>query len=108
MTPTPPAVTTSCQTVHFPFPPPAAQLGAADSGRTVNVHIGDLVAVTLLGKDAHGGRWDELSASGSALVALPNPAETATVGTQLGEYCAARAGASTITSGAWHATVNVR
>lgn len=98
----------TCQNAHFPFPPAAATLSAADSGRTFAVHVGDLVAVTLLGKDAPGGRWGELSVQGDALLALPNPANTATVGTQLGEYCAARAGASTITSGAWLAKVNVR
>jgi hypothetical protein len=106
--PSPPTVATSCQDAHFPFPPPAANLSAADSGRTINVHVGDLVAVTLLGKDAPGGRWGELSVQGDALLALPNPANTATVGTQLGEYCAAGAGSSTIASGAWHATVEVR
>jgi hypothetical protein len=71
------------------------------------VHVGDLVAVTLLGKDAPSGRWQELSVQGDALIALPNPAMSATVGTQLGEYCAARRGGSTITSGAWHAAVSV-
>jgi hypothetical protein len=101
-------VATSCQTAHFPFPPAAATLGAADAGKSFDLHVGDLVAVALLGKDAPGGRWTELSVHGDALIALPNPANTATVGTQLGEYCAARAGGSTITSGAWHATVNVR
>ena len=98
----------SCQTAHFPFPPPAATLKAADSGKTFDVHVGDLVAVTLLGRDAPGGRWSELMVQGDALQALPNPANTATVGTVLGEYCAAGAGASPITSGAWRATVNVR
>jgi len=100
-------VSTSCQNAHFPFPPAAADLRAADSGRTVGVHVGDLVAVTLLGRDAPGGRWTELTVQGDALLALPNAANTATVGTQLGEYCAARAGSSTITSGGWHAKVNV-
>jgi hypothetical protein len=92
---------------HFPFPSPAATLGAAQSGQTVTVHTGDLVALTLLGQDAPGGRWPEPSVAGSALLPLPNPAQSATVGTQLGEYCAARPGASTITSGAWRATVQV-
>ncbi len=45
---------------------------------------------------------------GDALLALPNPARTTTVGTQLGEYCAVRTGSATITSGAWSATVSVR
>lgn len=97
-----------CQDAHFPFPPAAASFGAADAGRTVDLHVGDLISVTLQGRDAPGGRWPELSVAGDALLALPNPANTATVGTQLGEYCAARAGSSTITSGPWQAKVNVR
>jgi hypothetical protein len=105
---TPTAVALSCQNAHFPFPPAAANLGAADAGKTFDVHIGDLIAVALLGKDAPGGRWPELMVQGDALLALPNPADAATVGTQLAEYCAARRGGATLTSGAWQATVNVR
>ena len=98
----------TCQSVHFPFPPPAAALTARDEGRTVGVHVGDLVQVTLLGKDAPGGRWPQLTASGDALLVLANPANTTTVGTRLGEYCAVKAGTATISSPPWSVTVEVR
>ena len=98
----------SCATLHFPFPPAAANLAAPDSGRVVEVSVGDLVAVTLVGARAPGGRWPEISVSGVSLRALVNTANAATVGTQLGEYCAVRAGTTTLASGAWQATVKVR
>jgi len=105
---TSPGPVRTCTAVHFPFPPPAADLAAADSGRNVAVSVGDLVAVTLKGSEAPGGRWPEITLSGASLQPLVNTANTATVGTQLGEYCAIRAGTTVLTSGAWHATVDVR
>lgn len=102
-----PGATASCLTVHFPYPPAAAQLGVSDAGRTVHLRQGDLATVTLLGKDAPQGRWPEIMVGGDALTALVNPANAATVGTQLGEYCAARPGRSTLTSASWRVTVDV-
>ncbi|HEX6488007.1 MAG TPA: hypothetical protein VF137_03900 [Candidatus Dormibacteraeota bacterium] len=102
-----PAPTAGCLTVHFPYPPAVTALTAADAGRTVHLNVGDLASVTLLGKDAPGGRWPEIAISDDAVRALANPANAATVGTQLGEYCAARAGQSTLTSGPWTVTVDV-
>lgn len=93
--------------MHFPYPPPAAELTAQDGGGTVQLNVGDLASVTLLGRDAPGGRWSEIAVSGDAVKALVNPANAATVGTQLGEYCAVRTGRSTLTSGPWTVTLNV-
>ena len=97
----------SCLDDRFPFPAPAATLTAKDTGRTVNLPLGGLVQVTLLGSDAPGGRWPEITVQGEALVALVNPANSATVGTQLAELCAAKPGSATISSGSWQARVDV-
>lgn len=96
-----------CLGDRFPFGAPAASLTAHDSGRSIDVSVGALVQVTLLGRDAPGGRWPEPAIHGEAVVALVNPAETATVGTQLLELCAARAGSATLVSGSWQARVTV-
>lgn len=68
---------------------------------------GQLVEVTLLGRDAPGGRWPELSLEGDAVKALPNPAQSATVGTQLGELCAVKPGQAVVSSGAWTVRLDV-
>jgi hypothetical protein len=97
----------SCTSDRFPFRAPAAALTAADSGRTVTVATGALVEVSLLGRDAPGGRWPEPALQGDAVVALPNPAESATVGTQLAELCAVQPGEAVLTSGGWRVQIEV-
>ena len=92
---------------RFPFPAPGLAVTAADSGRTVTVPEGRLVQVTLLGRDAPSGRWPELTIDGEGLKALPYPAQAATVGTQLGEFCAVTPGEATLSSGAWSVHVRV-
>lgn len=68
---------------------------------------GELVAVTLRGRDAPGGRWPELAITGGSLVALPDPAEAATVGTRLAELCAVREGTTVLSSDGWTVHVDV-
>jgi hypothetical protein len=85
-------------------------LTASDAGRTVNVGVGGLVQVTLLGSATQ--TWQPIQLGGSALRALVNPAGAATRGTQVGEYCAASTGVSSLSSSDgqadWMVIVEVR
>ena len=98
-----------CRALTFPFPPADVDLGARDNGKTARVRVGGLVAVALIGQGKH---WTPIQAKGSSLVRLATPAQAATVGTQLGEFCAVSRGSTTMTSGnesgGWMAIVEVQ
>jgi hypothetical protein len=104
-TPTP----RDCQSLRFPYPTADATLTAADSGKTVHVAIGGLVELDLLGSPSR--RWSPIALSGTAVVSLGTQAETPTVGTRLGEYCAVGNGTASLraTDGTvqWSATIAV-
>jgi len=74
------------------------------------VHIGDLIEVTLRGDADH--RWQPIDLSGDALVIRPDPEAAATVGTQLAELCAVRAGQAMLSSSdgsrRWSVRIDVR
>src|SRR5947209_13912543 len=84
-----------CRSARFPFPAPALALSASDNGRSTAIVRGQLVAVALLGNGKH---WEPITLSGHALVRLVNPAQAATVGTQLAELCAVAKGTSKLSS----------
>ena len=105
-TPTPP----DCTGLRFPYPDADLSLSQSDSGKTAMVHRGGLVEVDLLGApDRH---WTSIQLSGSGLQALSTQAMTPTVGSRLGEYCAATGGAATLASssesGNWTATIKIQ
>jgi len=104
-TPTP----RDCRSLTFPYPTADATLTAADSGKMAHVPVGGLVEVDLLGSP--GRRWSPIALTGTAVVSLGTQAETPTVGTRLGEYCAVGAGTASLsaTDGTvqWTATIAV-
>jgi hypothetical protein len=75
-----------CGSLTFPYPTADATLMPADNGRTVHVPVGGLVEVDLIGSSTR--RWSPIVLAGTAVVSLSTQAETPTVGTRLGEYCA--------------------
>ena len=91
-TPTP----RDCRSLHFPYPDADATLTVTDSGKTVHVPIGGLVEVDLLGTPSR--RWSRLNLTGTAVISLSTQAETPTVGTSLGEYCAEGNGTGTLSA----------
>ncbi len=105
-TPTP----RDCRSLTFPYPAADATLTASDNGKTVNVPVGGLVEVDLLGSSNR--RWSPINLTGTAVVSLSTQAETPTVGTRLGEYCAVASGVANLkaTDGvtSWSATISVR
>jgi hypothetical protein len=92
-TPTP----RDCRSLTFPYPTADATLTAADNGKTVHVPIGGLVEVDLLGSASR--RWSPIIQTGTSVVSLGTQAETPTVGTRLGEYCAAGNGTASLSAG---------
>jgi len=104
-TPTP----RDCRSLHFPYPDADATLTATDSGKTVHVPAGGLVEVDLLGSPSR--RWSRINLAGSAVISLSTQAETPTVGTRLGEYCAVSNGTATLSASdgtvQWAATIVV-
>lgn len=97
-----------CSGATFPFPAPDLALSEADSA-SAQVHLGGLIEVTLHGDAAH--RWKPIDLDGEALVPRPDPAAAATVGTQLGEFCAARTGRVVVSSSdgsrTWSVTLDI-
>ena len=86
-------------------------MGASDNHRLVKIRLRGLVELALLGSQSPTGHWNQVVLQGSSLVSLGTPAATATVGTQLGEYCAAAQGVSSLNSdsgqGPWRVSVVV-
>jgi hypothetical protein len=107
--PTSRSATRDCRSLTFPYPPADASLKAEDNGKSVDVPIGGLVSVALVGGGKH---WSSITAAGTSLLRLSTQAATATVGTQLAEYCAVSKGsvklASNNETSNWTATVDVR
>jgi hypothetical protein len=91
-TPTP----RDCGSLRFPYPTADATLMPADSGRTVHVPVGGLVEVDLIGSPNR--RWSPIVLAGTAVVSLSTQAETPTVGTRLGEYCAVGRGTASLSA----------
>jgi hypothetical protein len=91
-TPTP----RDCRSLTFPYPTPDATLTAADSGKTVHVPVGGLVEVDLLGSPSR--RWSPIILTGTGVISLGTQAETPTVGTRLGEYCAVGDGRASLSA----------
>jgi hypothetical protein len=87
----------ACRSLHFPYPKADLTLTSTDAGRTVRLRVGDLVEVDLLGSPSR--RWSPIALSGDALLSLSTQAETPTVGTRLGEYCAVKSGHSLLSAG---------
>jgi hypothetical protein len=91
-TPTP----RDCRSLTFPYPTADATLMPADNGKTVHVPIGGLVELDLLGSPSR--RWTPIVLTGTAVVSLSTQAETPTVGTRLGEYCAVSKGTASLSA----------
>ena len=104
-TPTP----RDCRSLTFPYPTADATLMPPDSGTTVHIPVGGLVEVDLLGSPSR--RWSPIVLAGTAVISLSTQAETPTIGTRLGEYCAVSAGTASLraSDGAvqWTATIAV-
>jgi hypothetical protein len=91
-TPTP----RDCRSLTFPYPTPDATLTGADAGKTVHIPVGGLVEVDLLGSPSR--RWSPLILTGTGVISLSTQAETPTVGTRLGEYCAVGEGTASLSA----------
>jgi len=91
-TPTP----RDCRSLTFPYPTADARLMPADSGKTVHVPVGGLVEVDLLGSPSR--HWSPIAVSGTSVISLGTQAETPTVGTRLGEYCAVGHGTASLSA----------
>jgi hypothetical protein len=89
-TPTP----RDCRSLTFPYPTADVTLMAADNSATVHVPIGGLVEVDLIGSPSR--RWSPITLTGTAVISLSIQAETPTVGTRLGEYCAVSSGTASL------------
>jgi hypothetical protein len=104
-TPTP----RDCRSLTFPYPTADATLMPADNGVTVHVPVGGLVEVDLIGSPSR--RWSPITLTGTAVISLSTQAETPTVGTRLGEYCAVSTGTASLRASdgsvQWAATVAV-
>lgn len=104
-----PGAPRDCRSLTFPYPTADATLTPADSGRTVHVPVGGLVEVDLIGSPSR--RWSPLVLAGTAVVSLGTQAETPTVGTRLGEYCAVSDGTASLSASdgttQWTATIAV-
>lgn len=99
-----------CGGLRFPYPDAQLTLTAADAGRSVTIQPGDLVEVDLLGPpDRH---WSPIRLTGAGLRSLSTQAMTPTLGSQLGEYCAATLGSadlsSTSESANWKASIKIQ
>jgi hypothetical protein len=107
--PSPSGSARDCRGLTFPYPTADVTLGAKDAGRSVTVAVGGLVEVDLIGSPAR--RWSSIVLTGTGLISLGTQAETPTVGTQLGEYCAVSPGSSQLGSSdqatAWAVSVDV-
>jgi hypothetical protein len=86
----------ACRSLQFPYPKADVTLTAADSGRSASLRAGGLLEVDLLGSPSR--RWGPINLTGSSLLALSTQAETPTVGTRLGEFCAVAAGHSALSA----------
>lgn len=91
-TPTP----RDCRSLTFPYPTADATLTGADNGKTVHVPVGGLVEVDLLGSPSR--RWSPIVLTGTGVISLGTQAETPTVGTRLGEYCAVSGGRASLSA----------
>jgi len=85
-----------CRTLTFPYPTADVTLMATDGGTTVHVPVGGLVEVDLLGSPRR--HWTPIALSGTGVISLGTQAETPTVGTRLGEYCAVGNGTASLSA----------
>jgi hypothetical protein len=94
--PAPTPIPRDCRSLIFPYPTPDAVLSAADNGKTVHLPLGALLEVDLLGSPSR--RWSPIVLTGTAIISLGTQAETPTVGTRLGEYCAVGDGKASLSA----------
>jgi hypothetical protein len=94
--PAPTPTLRGCGSQTFPYPTADATLTAADNGKTVHVPVGGLLEVDLLGSPSR--RWSPIVLTGTGLISLGTQAETPTVGTRLGEYCAVGIGTASLSA----------